>query len=275
MSSIIPVKEINMIEVPLRELPGKIKQGIQDNWNELLKTYPRMFNGPVFSMQQMENDDGNVTLKCELTNYAHYKYSEIKDLGDYACRNTYAGCIVVSSDDKFFVSLNVAGSEFVGKLQIIGGVIDPDDRVSGDSVDFVDNDLIDNDDVTLGRISPVITALRELEEEAGAEIRNSITEIGRTYLVTNGKKYGIHTVVYSNLDAEAIYSAFDSFKKETGNNEIDKLISFSSDRIDELQQYEGSQDLDVVDLLKWTMGTGVVVHFQKMDHHPRPHGPHT
>lgn len=28
----------------------------------------------------MENADGKLTLKCELSNYAHYKYSEIRDL---------------------------------------------------------------------------------------------------------------------------------------------------------------------------------------------------
>lgn len=92
-----------------------------------------------------------------------------------------------------------------------------------------------------------------MEEEAGSEIRNSITDIGNSYLVTNGKKYGIHTVVYSNLDSKAIYSAFDSFKKETGNNEIDKLISFSINDLEELQKYDTSQDLEVVNLLKMIM----------------------
>lgn len=237
MSMIIPLKEINMIEITTRELPVDIKEGIQDYWNGLLTKYPGMFNGPVFSTVKMENDEGKVTLNCELSNYAHYKYSEIRDLGEYACRNTYAGCIVVSNDNRFIVSLNGEGSEFVGKIQIIGGVIDPDDRSTGN----------------VNKLSPVVTALRELEEEAGSEIRNSITDVGRSYLVTNGKKYGIHTVVYSDQDSDAIYSAFESFKKETGNNEIDKMISFSIDAMEELQKYVSSQDLEVVNLLRMIM----------------------
>lgn len=246
MSMIIQIKEINMIEIAPRELPEDIGKGIEDNWNELLIRYPGMFNGPVFSTVQMENADGKLTLKCELSNYAHYKYSEIRDLGEYSCRNSYAGCIVVSTDNRFFVSLNGKGSEFVGKIQIIGGVIDPDDRIIGGAIHEDNNGKVN-------KLSPVVTALRELEEEAGSEIRNSITDIGNSYLVTNGKKYGIHTVVYSNLDSKAIYSAFDSFKKETGNNEIDKLISFSIDDLEELQKYDTSQDLEVVNLLKMIM----------------------
>jgi 8-oxo-dGTP pyrophosphatase MutT (NUDIX family) len=222
ISMIIPLKEINMTEVAPRELPGDIRKGIQDNWSELMKRYPGMFNGPVFFTVQMENNDGKVTLECELSDYAHYKYSEIRDLGEFACRNTYAGCIVVSTDNRFFVSLNGEGSEFVGKIQVIGGVIDPNDRTAG-------REKREDGGSAESRLSPVTTALRELEEEAGSEIRNSITDIGKSYLVTNGKKYGIHTVVYSKLDSDGIYSAFESFKKETGNNESDKLISFCKD----------------------------------------------
>ena len=246
MSMIIPLKEINMIEVTSRELPEDMEKGIRDNWSTLLTRYPGMFNGPVFSTVKMENDEGKVTLKCELSDYAHYKYSEIRDLGEYACRNTYAGCIVVSNDNRFIVSLNGEGSEFVGKIQIIGGVIDPYDRIIGGAIHEGDNGEVN-------KLSPVVTALRELEEEAGSEIRNSITDIGRSYLVTNGKKYGIHTVVYSDLDSASNYSAFDSFKKETGNNEIDKMISFSIDAMEELQKYVSSQDLEVVNLLRMIM----------------------
>ena len=56
MSMIIPLKEINMIEVTSRELPEDMEKGIRDNWSTLLTRYPGMFNGPVFSTVKMEND---------------------------------------------------------------------------------------------------------------------------------------------------------------------------------------------------------------------------
>ncbi len=245
--AIIPIKEINIIELTPRKLPVDIQKGIESYWNGLLTKWPRMFNGPVYSVVQMENDDNKLTLQCELSNYAHYKYSEIQDLGEYACRNTYAGCVVVSSDNEAFVSLNGEDSEFVGKIQVIGGAIDPNDRIIGGAIHEGDNS-------EQNRISPVVTALRELEEEAGDEIRESITDIGKSYLVTNGEKYGIHTVVYSSLKSKAIFSAFENFKKKTGNNEIDKLISFGKDDQEKLQKYEACQDLEVVNLLRTLMG---------------------
>lgn len=243
MTQIIPLYEINFVELPPRKLPEDIEDGVQDYWSELIVRYPGMFNGPVYSTLNMNNEDGKVTLECELSDYAHYKYSEITDMGEYACRNTYAGCVVVSSDNRLFVSVNGEGSEFVGKLQIIGGAIDPNDRIIGGSLES-------EDEWKQNPLSPVSTALRELGEEVGNEIGNSITDIGRSYLVTNGRKYGIHTVVYSCLNSEEIYAAFESFKKKTGNNEIDKLISFGKEDQDELQKYEPCQDLDVVDLMR-------------------------
>lgn len=73
METIIPIKELNITEVPKRELTEEISRGIQDNWSRLLVSYPRMFNGPVYSTLNMTNDDGKVTLKCELSDYSHYK----------------------------------------------------------------------------------------------------------------------------------------------------------------------------------------------------------
>ena len=243
MTQIIPLDEIYFIEMPPRIFPDYIEEEVQDYWSELKAIFPGMFNGPVYSTLRMENDDGKVKIECELSDYAHYKYSEIRDLGEFACRNTYAGCVVVSSDNRLFVSVNGEGSEFVGKLQIIGGAIDPNDRIIGGSLES-------EDEWKQNPLSPVSTALRELGEEVGSEIRNSITEIGRSYLVTNGRKYGIHTVVYSCLNSEEIYAAFESFKKKTGNNEIDKLVSFGKEDEEELIKYESCQDLDVVDLMR-------------------------
>ncbi len=246
MTKIIPIKELMIKEVEAREMPKDIEEGVQVYWNELLAKYPGMFNGPLYSVISMENEDGIVTLTCEPSDYAHYKYSEIKDLGEYACRSMYAGCILVSSDKKLFVSLNGVGSEFVGKIQGIGGVMDPDDRIIGG--------VVQGDGSTeAGQLSPLVTAIRELEEEVGKEIRDSIKDIGKSYLVTNDGKFGIPSVFYSSLDSEGIYRAFDSFKKETGSNEVARLVSFGKDDMEELKKYEQFQDIGIVDLLKIIM----------------------
>ncbi|MCR5155462.1 MAG: hypothetical protein K6C96_02120, partial [Butyrivibrio sp.] len=76
----------------------------------------------------------------------------------------------------------------------------------------------------------------------------------KSYLVTNDNKYGFPFVFYSSLDSETILHAFDSFKKETSSNEVDRLICFGKDDIAELEKYESGQDIGVVDLLKIIMG---------------------
>ena len=94
MTKIIPIKELKIKEAAAREIPKDIEEGVQAYWNELTAKYPGMFNGALYSVINMENDDGIVTITCEPSDYAHYKYSEIKDLGEYACRSMYAGCIL-------------------------------------------------------------------------------------------------------------------------------------------------------------------------------------
>ena len=247
MTKIIPIKELKIKEAAAREIPKDVEEGVQAYWNELIAKYSGMFNGALYSVINMENDDGIVTITCEPSDYAHYKYSEIKDPGEYACRIMYAGCILVSSDKKLFVPLNGVGSEFVGKIQGIGGVIDPSDRIIGGS--YREDGSTENN-----KLSPLVTALRELEEEVGKEIRDSVSEIGKSYLVTNDNKYGFPFVFYSDLDSENILYAFDSFKKETGSNEVDRLIYFGKDDMGELEKYESGQDIGVVDLLKIIMG---------------------
>ena len=247
MTKIIPIKELIIQEVVARELPKDIEEGVQVYWNELIAKYPGMFNGALYSVINMENDDGIVTITCEPSDYAHYKYSEIKDIGEYACRSMYAGCILVSADKKLFVSLNGVGSEFVGKIQAIGGAVDPCDRFIGGAIH--EDGSTDNN-----KLSPLVTAFRELEEEVGKEISDSVTDIGKSYLVTNDNKYGFPFVFYSNLDSKTIQHAFDSFKKETGSNEVDRLISFGKDDTAELERYKSGQDIGVVDLLKIIMG---------------------
>ena len=214
-----------------RDLPEELETKVSEYWDEQLKSYPGMFNGPLFSAKDMENNNGNIVLKCEASDYAHYKYGESHDMGEYACRSTYAGCLLVSADEQIFVSLNGAGSEFVGKIQFIGGVIDPDDNGRD------------------GRIDPIVTALRELEEETGKEIRESIVQIGKSYLITNGNKVGIQTVLYSEMNSDEIFSAFERFKNATGNNEINRLVAFDKDNKNIRDTFKENQDIGVIDLL--------------------------
>ncbi|MBO4911588.1 MAG: NUDIX domain-containing protein [Butyrivibrio sp.] len=234
MATIIKAKELIIKgEDDMLELPMDVREDIAAYWREQTKLYPGMFNGPVYSVLNMENNDGNVVFECALSDYANYKYSEAHDLGQFACRNLYAGCLLKTSDGKCIVSLNGVGSEFTGKIQFIGGAVDPEDR----------------DEVT-NHLDPLITAMRELEEEVGTQIRNSIEGVGETHIITNEKKFGILTILQSELTADELLAAFEHFKESTHNNEIDCLFAFGKDNKDELEEYENRQDIGVVEFLR-------------------------
>ena len=233
MTTIIKTRKIAVKDTGARLIvPAEIDNKIKDNWNELLKIHPFLFNGPVFSTANMINQDGEVTLECELSDYANYQYVQKYDIGEYSCKNTYAGCLLKSADDRIFVSLNGSGSENEGKIQFIGGVIDSEDRNES------------------GDLDPIIAAKRELFEEAGAVIRDSIVSYGSTYLITDGSKYGIQTIFGSKLNSKEILAAFDEFKNSSDNAEIARIISFGKDNANELTRYEKRHDLGVIDLMK-------------------------
>lgn len=234
MTTIIKTKKIIIIDTGKHlELSKEAEQKISDHWKELLEVHPWLFNGPVYSTVKMENNDGELSLECELSDYSNYKCGQVQDLGRYACKNTYAGGILKSTDGKFFVSLNGIGSENKGKIQFIGGVIDPDDR----------NER--------GDLDPIKAAFREFEEEAGSAIRDSIVSTGDTYLITDEKKYGVQTVFFSSMSSDEILEAFEAFKNSSDNAEIARIISFGKENIEELKEYLERHDIGVIDLLTY------------------------
>ena len=258
MTTIIKTKKIAVIDTGRRlYLPPEVDDRIKQNWNELLKDRPWLFNGPVFSTVQMENNDGDITLKCEHSDYANYQLEQTVDLMEYGCRNTYAGCLLVSTDNEIFVSLNGTGSENEGKIQFIGGVIDPEDRFGGELQDFGGSK--GSQDASAGeglqgelpevRLDPIVTAMRELGEETGTAIRDSIVSTGATYLITDGTKYGIQTIFRSSMSSKEILAAFDAFKNASDNTEIASIISFGKENIDEIKKFENRHDIGVIDLV--------------------------
>lgn len=264
MTTIIKTKKIAVIDTGRRlYLPPEVDDRIKQNWNELLKDRPWLFNGPVFSTVQMENNDGDITLKCEHSDYANYQLEQTVDLMEYGCKNTYAGCLLVSTDNEIFVSLNGTGSENEGKIQFIGGVIDPEDRYESDlqsAEDSKDSQVAeDSKDLQVAaasrgelpevRLDPIVTAMRELGEETGTAIRDSIVSTGATYLITDGTKYGIQTIFRSSMSSKEILAAFDAFKNASDNTEIASIISFGKENIDEIKKFENRHDIGVIDLV--------------------------
>lgn len=88
MLTVTPLKsKIQLIDTGKKLISNETRSKIDAEWKRLTALYPRMFNGPVYSCDDIAIALDKITMTCSLTDYAHYKYSEKNDLKDEACRN--------------------------------------------------------------------------------------------------------------------------------------------------------------------------------------------
>lgn len=206
---------------------------IEQEWLKLTEHYPSIFNGPNYCVEQIELFDEQITLTCSRSSYAHYRCGRVFDLGEEVCRNPYGAAYLVTKDGYLVVALQGGDSENEGKIQGIGGGMSAED--------FQEDKYI---------LDPEITALRELEEEAGKDIRNSIYKIEPGFLITDGIKFGMAAICYSDLEKHEMENAFTKFQIESNNHELDSLSFWNKENLDELAQYEEKQDLGVAQLIR-------------------------
>src|SRR5574344_1889875 len=62
---------------------------IEEEWQQLVNHNPRMFNGPIYSVDMIDEHSGGIQLSCSHTNYAHYRYDEKNNSKDEICHNLY------------------------------------------------------------------------------------------------------------------------------------------------------------------------------------------
>ena len=234
-NSVIPLKKkvIVIDSGKKKEVSENTKRLIEIEWKKLTEQYSNIFNGPNYCVDQVELVDEQIIHKCSRSSYSHYRCSRIHDLGKDICRNPYGAVYLVTRDGYLVIALQGGDSENVGKIQGIGGGMSAEDTQMGNNI-----------------LNPENTALRELEEEAGKEIRNSINRTEPGYLITDGIKFGIVTLAYSNMGKNEMEKSFLLFKEESGNNELDRLLFWNKETLEDIVQYETKQDLGVVQLIR-------------------------
>lgn len=233
--NVIPLKKRAIVvdSGKKKELSEATRNLIEQEWQKLIELHPGVFNGPTYCVDQIEMSDEQITLICSHSAYDHYRCSRSFDLGEEVCRNPYGAAYLVTKDGYLVVALQGGDSENEGKLQGIGGGISAED--------FNEDEHI---------LNPELTALRELEEEAGKEIRESIYKTEPGFLITDGIKFGMATICYSDLKKNEMEKLLTSFQTESNNHELDRLSFWNKENLDELVQYEEKHDLGVVQLIR-------------------------
>ena len=234
-NNVIPLKnKVTVIDLGVqKELSEDTRKLVEQEWDILSAQYPNIYNGITYCVDELELVDNQITLKCSRSTYSHYRCGGKHDLGKDACRNPYGGIILITKDGYLVVPLQGGDSENEGKLQAIGGGMSPEDSVNNTNI-----------------LDPEITALRELEEEAGIEIRKSIYKTAPGYLITDGSKFGMIAWGYSEMSKAEMDKCLKAFQNESGNKELDRLLFWNKDNLNDLTQYETKQDLGVVQFIR-------------------------
>lgn len=86
------------------ELPIKLKNKINENFENMKKTGANIWNGEVICVSECNVKDNKVEIICKKSDYAHYLYGErIGCPKEYECKNLSAGCLLETVDGYYIV----------------------------------------------------------------------------------------------------------------------------------------------------------------------------
>lgn len=211
MGNIIEItKKIKIVNRDtLLEKSECLSKEIDKYWKETLQEKDFLYNGPVYSVSEVQDTDYEMIFNLVETDYAHYIYSKShRSIPLCECCRTFAvGSLIRSADDKIILGISGKYTEIEGIVQFIGGGIDQQDIIGHEFV-------------------AKRTALRELEEEVGETIVHAIETIEEKYLHISEREdyYGLLFEAVSSMRADHIVKSFMEFKKLSARNEIDELV---------------------------------------------------
>lgn len=219
-----------------------IKLAISKHWEEISKDKKFFFNGEIFSIDSFEENDNELNIKIDRTNYAHYLADrhKVPEVKDYPCHVAYSCVIIETSDNYFVMGENTNDTAHPDRLQFIGGAIDNDDLMDdGVTIDIKGN------------------AARETEEEIGISTNNAeySAELEPIFLKLNNNEYNSIGVIYllkTSLDKAMIKDIFDKHNEKLALN--DELIEFKDlifvkTDIESINEFERTNTKEIKDYM--------------------------
>ena len=212
------------------ELPIKLKDKINENFENMKKQGANIWNGEVLCVSEFNIEDDKVEIICKKSDYAHYLYGErIGCPNEYECKNLSAGCLLETIDGYYIVGELDDNTSYPTMLQVTGGGIDKTDIV-GEKIEVeqtiireareeLNIDLKDKKSILYNKISYMYVS--ENNEQPGvqlfskAKIKMTVKEIQNYF--NNYYKY----LKENNLEVE--FKKLHFFKKENAVKELKEL----------------------------------------------------
>ena len=212
------------------ELPIKLKDKINENFENMKKQGANIWNGEVLCVSECNIEDDKVEIICKKSDYAHYLYGErIGCPNEYECKNLSAGCLLETIDGYYIVGELDDNTSYPTMLQVTGGGIDKKDII-GENIEIeqtiireareeLNIDLKDKKSILYNKISYMYVS--ENNEQPGvqlfskAKIKMTVKEIQNYF--NNYYKY----LKENNLEVE--FKKLHFFKKENAVKELKEL----------------------------------------------------
>lgn len=113
-------------------LPKEIRKKIDNNWKEFINQNPNLWNGDVTRVRKYSENNNEIHIFCQKTDYAHYLYEERKGLpSEFACVNISAGCLLETIDEHYVIGELDEKMSYPHMLQVSGGNVDKKDMQNG------------------------------------------------------------------------------------------------------------------------------------------------
>ena len=161
------------------DLPIKLKEEINENFEKIKNTGINIWNGEVLCVSECNIGDDKVEIICKKSDYAHYLYGErIGCPRKYECKNLSAGCLLETIDGYYIVGELDNNTSYPTMLQVTGGNIDKKDIINGkidieqtikrEALEELKIDLNDTDNVLFNKMSYIYVS--EKDEQPGVQL---------------------------------------------------------------------------------------------------------
>ena len=220
------IKEINSIKFiykGIQEIDEKLKEKINNNWNELLKKSNLFHEGKILIVTDIKNNDNNYELELKQSLFSIFMYSrETKEIN---IQPMFSGAYIKTIDN--YVVCNVSkyfiNDKYEEVINLVGGMSDEKDILNG-SYSCEDN------------------LRREFKEELGIDITNSKFSAKLKYLKCPSEtEYKTAYPIGTIFEVKTEYTKDEieeQFKTNTHDNETSRLIFFNKDNYKEIYKYK-------------------------------------
>ena len=241
MSKIVKVEKPIILKFENRriDLPIKLKENIENFWNDAIKENPNLYNGQDYVVEKVKETEENIEMLVVKSDYAHYLYDERVGIQkeEYRCCSPWGGILLLTKDDYFVIGEMNSTTSVPYCLQISGGGIDIKD---------IENGVINID----------LNIKRELKEELNLNLDDIDYKIEFIeYPSKTRNAYGFLAIGKINQTKDELTQHFKHYKEYLISNnlevEFNKLIFLKKQRaLQELDELPNNKRPYLRDLIK-------------------------